>query len=94
MCCARALKLNLSSSTPHSCGGGLLSGNDCPAGFFCEFPAGSCTDGLALAAGPTGTCKALPELCSQEINPVCGCDGESYTNACMAKLKGVSIKVR
>ncbi len=26
-------------------------------------------------------------ICSMDINPVCGCDGETYTNACIAKYE-------
>ncbi|MBF0449260.1 MAG: carboxypeptidase regulatory-like domain-containing protein [Candidatus Magnetomorum sp.] len=38
-----------------------------------------------------GVCLKLPEICPSAVNPVCGCDGMTYNNFCVAALSGVSI---
>ena len=41
-------------------------------------------------SGPGG-CKAIPSTCSGELEPVCGCDGQSYVNAGCAAAAGVRV---
>jgi hypothetical protein len=37
-----------------------------------------------------GVCEPIPEICTWDWWPVCGCDGEVYSNPCTAAWEGVN----
>lgn len=67
------------------CGG--IAGLPCPDKQYCSFaPEARCG-----AADMSGTCAKIPEVCTQQFDPVCGCNDKTYGNACAAAQAGVSI---
>ncbi|MGF1510072.1 MAG: Kazal-type serine protease inhibitor domain-containing protein [Myxococcota bacterium] len=58
----------------------------CPDDEFCDYPLNSCG-----AQGAVGSCRAIPEVCPDVWSPVCGCDGETYGNACEAQAAGTDV---
>lgn len=64
-----------------------MSGQACGSDEYCDYP----IETRCGAADQTGTCKAIPEACDGNYDPVCGCDGKTYGNACSAAAVGVSI---
>ena len=71
------------------CPGGIAAGEACEDGDCCP-PGYYCAKGIGDCDGP-GVCTEIPEMCTRELNRVCGCDGETYSNPCMAAAAGVNI---
>lgn len=74
------------STVGKTCGG--RGGGTCAGDEYCNYkPAAMCG-----RADATGTCtKILEGGCTADFNPVCGCNGMTYGNACEAGIAGVSV---
>ena len=70
------------------CGG--IAGIACPDEQYCSYA----VEARCGAADMSGTCAPKPEVCTQQLDEVCGCDDKTYGNACMAARAGVSIAMK
>ncbi|MEM6627172.1 MAG: Kazal domain-containing protein [Pseudomonadota bacterium] len=51
---------------------------------FCKSDVGACGE---LA----GVCSEIPQICTADFKPICGCDGQDYSNSCVADRAGVNV---
>ena len=68
---------------PDTCLTPCKGATDCKEDHYCARPKGHCD--------AEGTCEAKPVGCPDVVEPVCGCDGATWSNGCDASAAGVSV---
>lgn len=56
---------------------------ECGQDSYCAKAIGDC--------GGVGQCVFKGDICPQVFDPVCGCDGNTYSNSCLAGVAGIAI---
>ena len=77
------VRLHLEDDTERPCGGFV--------GMSLCYPDEYCDTGSNCDPNAPGVCRTRPRFCTTQVDPVCGCDGHTYSNTCAAAAAGVSI---
>eukprot|EP01129_Flabellula_baltica_P006539 TRINITY_DN245_c1_g2_i1.p1 TRINITY_DN245_c1_g2~~TRINITY_DN245_c1_g2_i1.p1 ORF type:complete len:231 (+),score=16.27 TRINITY_DN245_c1_g2_i1:432-1124(+) len=85
-CMASAVNISIQYSGPCLPDDRCAVNSDCNVGEYCTKGVGDC-DGK-------GHCVAKPDICTMLHDPVCGCDGVTHGNPCMAAARGVNVLYR
>lgn len=84
-CLATQAMVSVLSTGACICGGPTQI--ECPLELYCDYGGmGNC-----LNPNPKGTCAVVPASCNNVQAYVCGCDGNTYLNACFAAQGGTSV---
>jgi hypothetical protein len=70
-------------SSGRACGESL----PCPSDEYCTYT----TERACGFGDQGGTCMIMPQVCTDEYAPVCGCDIKTHPNACKAAAAGFSV---
>lgn len=67
--------------------GGMMGLSCAGENTFCDYP----VEAQCGAADQMGVCREVMPMCTREYRPVCGCDGQTFGNACTARAASVSV---
>ena len=65
---------------------GTVAALTCDEGLWCEPRPGSCGQ-----TNPIGTCVRATNKCPRNFNPVCGCNGRTYSNNCVRRVEKTGL---